>query len=414
MADAKHWSMLKGREKVCKVHKVHKVKSRKMRIGIDIRCLSDGKRTGVEEYTINLLENLFELDKKNQYILFLNSYNDSHFDERIFAQFKNVSVKRFNYPNKLLNFCFWYLRWPHIDKMLGGVDLFFMPNINFVALSAKAKLILTIHDLSYEIFPETFSFKRRAWHHFINPRTLCLRAEKIIAVSDSSRADIISRYGINPKKIERIYNGAPYEMMQLDRNDPKLIEVKEKYHLPFNFIFYLGTIEPRKNIAAIVKAYDQLRSLNNPQLDRYKLVIAGGKGWKIDNILQTMRNAKFTNDIIFTSCILNQDKAATYTLASLFVYPSFFEGFGIPVLEAMRCGVPVITSNCSALPEVVDQGAVMIDPDKPDELYLAMKEVLLNREFHQQLSNQGLRQAVRFNWRTSARETLSIFEKMKG
>ena len=385
-----------------------------MRIGIDIRCLSDGKRTGVEEYTINLLENLFELDKKNQYILFLNSYNDSHFDERIFAQFKNVSVKRFNYPNKLLNLCFWYLRWPHIDKMLGGVDLFFMPNINFVALSPKTKLVLTIHDLSYEIFPETFSFKRRAWHHFINPRSLCRRAEKIIAVSDSTRADIVSRYKINAQKVRRIYNGVPDEMVELDRNDPKLIEVKEKYHLPFNFIFYLGTIEPRKNITAIVKAYDQLRSLNNPQLDKYKLVIAGGKGWKIDNILQTMRSAKFTKDIIFTSCILNQDKAATYTLASLFVYPSFFEGFGIPVLEAMRCGVPVITSNCSALPEVVDQGAVMIDPDKPDELYLAMKEVLLNREFHQQLSNQGLRQAVRFNWRTSARETLAIFEKMKG
>ena len=384
------------------------------RIGIDIRCLSDGKRTGVEEYTINLLENLFELDSKNEYVLFLNSYRDSHFDARIFAQYKNVSVKRFRYPNKLLNFCFWYLRWPHVDKMLGGVDLFFMPNINFVALSQKTKLVLTVHDLSYEIFPETFSLKRRAWHHFINPRGLCERAEQIIAVSDSSRSDIISRYGISQQKVQRIYNGISDEMEQLDRNNPKLIEVKEKYHLPFNFIFYLGTIEPRKNIAAIVKAYDQLRSLNNPQLEKYKLVIAGGKGWKINSILNVMRKAKFTKDIIFTSCITNEDKAAVYTLASLFVYPSFFEGFGIPVLEAMRCAVPVITSNCSALPEVVDAGAVMIDPDKPDELYQAMKEVLLNREFHSQLSQLGLRQAVRFNWRTSGRETLAIFEKLKG
>lgn len=385
-----------------------------MRIGIDIRCLSDGKRTGVEEYTINLLENLFELDNKNQFVLFLNSYHDSHFDARIFSQYKNVTVRRFRYPNKLLNFCFWYLRWPHVDKMLGGVDLFFMPNINFVALSGKTKLVLTIHDLSYEIFPETFSLKRRAWHHFINPRGLCRRADQIIAVSESSKNDIIARYGIREQKVERIYNGIPDEMEQLDRNNPKLIEVKEKYHLPFNFIFYLGTIEPRKNISAIVKAYDQLRSLNNPQLEKYKLVIAGGKGWKINDILDVMRKAKFTKDIIFTSCITNEDKAAAYTLASLFVYPSFFEGFGIPVLEAMRCGVPVITSNCSALPEVIDQGAVMIDPDKPDELYQAMKEVLLNREFHSQLQQQGLRQAVRFNWRTAARETLAIFEKLKG
>lgn len=385
-----------------------------MRIGIDIRCLSDGKRTGVEEYTINLLENLFELDKKNQYILFSNSYRDSYFDARIFSQYKNVTEKRFNFPNKLLNFCFWYLRWPLVDVMLGGVDIFFMPNINFVALSKKTKLVLTVHDLSYEIFPETFSLKRRVWHHFVNSRSLCKQAEKIIAVSDSSRNDIVARYGIIPQKVRRIYNGVPQEIEQLDRNNPKLIDVKDSYHLPFNFILFLGTIEPRKNIPAIVKAYDHLRSLNNPQIDKYKLVIAGGKGWKTEKILDDMRKAKFTDDIIFTSCIVNEDKAAVYTLASLFVYPSFFEGFGIPVLEAMRCGVPVITSNCSSLPEVVDQGAIMIDPDKPDELYLAMKEILLNKDLGEQLSAQGLRQAVRFNWRTSARETLEIFEKMKG
>lgn len=384
-----------------------------MRIGIDIRCLSDGKRTGVEEYTINLLENIFELDKKNEYVLFSNSYHDSHFDARIFSQFKNVKVKQFKFPNKLLNFCFWYLRWPCVDILLGGVDIFFMPNINFIALSKKTKLVLTVHDLSFEIFPETFSAKRRAWHHFVNPRGLCKRADQIIAVSDSTKADIVSRYGIAEQKVQRVYNGISDEIQQLDRNDPKLMEVKERYHLPFNFIFYLGTVEPRKNIPAIVKAFDQLKSLGNPQLDKYKLVIAGGMGWKIKNILDEMRNAKFTQDIIFTSCITNEDKPAVYTLASLFVYPSFFEGFGIPVLEAMRCGVPVITSNGSSLPEVVDQGGLMIDPDKPDELFQAMKEVLLNREFHIQLSEQGARQAVRFNWRTAGRETLGIFEKFK-
>jgi glycosyltransferase involved in cell wall biosynthesis len=297
--------------------------------------------------------------------------------------------------------------------MIGGVDVFFMPNINFIALSKNTKLVLTVHDLSFEIFPETFSFKRRAWHHFINPRKLCRRADTVITVSNSSKSDIVSRYGIVKEKVQRIYNGVSEEMMQLDRNNPQLIEVKEKYHLPFNFIFYLGTIEPRKNISAIVRAYDQLRLLKNSQLDKYKLVIAGGKGWKTDAILDDMRNAKFTNDIIFTSCITNEDKAAVYTLASLFVYPSYFEGFGIPVLEAMRCGVPVITSNCSALPEVVDEGGLLIDPDKPNELFLAMKEVLLNREFHAQLSQKGLRQAVRFNWRTSARETLEVFDTLK-
>lgn len=382
-----------------------------MKIGIDIRCLTDGKRTGVEEYTINLLENIFELDKKNEYILFINSYRDSHFDERIFAQFKNVKVKRFRWPNKLLNFCFWYLNWPNVDKMLGGVDVFFMPNINFISLSSRTKLVLTIHDLSYELFPETFSLKRRLWHGFINPRKLCARADQIIAVSNSTLNDIISKFKVPEEKVIRIYNGVSDEMIELDRNDSKLIEVKERYHLPFNFILYLGTVEPRKNIPAIVKAFDQLRSLNKPDLNKYKLVIAGGMGWKTDEILKYGREARFTDDIIFTSCITNEDKAAVYTLASLFVYPSFFEGFGIPVLEAMRCSVPVITSNSSSLPEVVGSSAIMIDPDKPDELFKAMKEVLLDKELMQHMQFQSPRQAIRFNWRTSARETLEVFAR---
>jgi glycosyltransferase involved in cell wall biosynthesis len=381
------------------------------RIGIDIRCLSDGKKTGVEEYTRSILEQLFELDKKNQYVLFLNSFRESNFDLKVFSRFKNVSVKKFNYPNKFLNFCFWYLRWPYADLMLGGVDIFFMPNINFVALSKKTKLVLTIHDLSYEIFPQTFSAKRRLWHHIINPRKLAQRADKIIAVSQSTKNDIVSRWRISEEKVEVIYNGILADFEELNHNDPKIIKVKEKYHLPFNFIFYLGTVEPRKNIPAIVKAYDHLRELNNPQLDKYKLVIAGAKGWKIKNILSVMRNAKFTDDIIFISNITNEDKAAVYTMASLFVYPSFFEGFGIPVLEAMRCGVPTITSNSSSLPEVVGDGAIMIDPDKPDELYSAMKELLLNRDFYADMQQQALRQAVRFNWKASARELLKIFEK---
>ena len=382
-----------------------------MRVGIDIRCLVEGKNTGVEEYTTNILHRLFELDGKNDYVLFINSWHEPKAQLQQFEKYKNVSVQQFHIPNKLLNFCFWYLRWPQIDKMLGGVDKFFMPNINFVALSKEVKLVLTIHDLSFEIFPETFSFKRRAWHHFINTRSLCQRAEKIITVSDSSKQDLISYYGIDPSKVERIYNAVADDIEQLDRNDPRLMAVKEKYHLPFNFIFYLGTIEPRKNIPAIVAAFDQLKTLQNPQLDKFKLVIAGGKGWGVEKILTKMRKAQKTDDIIFTTCITNQDKAAVYTLASIFVYPSFFEGFGIPVLEAMRCGVPVITSNVSSLPEVVGEGGLMVDPDNPNELYLAMKELLLNKDFYDQLKNKALRQSIRFNWTTSARQLLTILGK---
>jgi glycosyltransferase involved in cell wall biosynthesis len=384
-----------------------------MRIGIDIRCLVDGKRTGVEEYTINVLEQLFERDKSNEYVLFLNSYHESGFDPDTFSQRKNVSVKRFRYPNKILNLFFWYLGWPHVDKMIGGVDVFFMPNINFIGLSRETKLVLTVHDLSFEIMPEAFSLRRRLWHGFINTRKLCQRADRIIAVSESTKADIESIYKISREKITRIYNGAPEDMAQLGRNDPKLIEVKKKYHLPFNFIFYLGTVEPRKNIPSIVAAFDEMKSQNNKELDKFKLVIAGGKGWGIEKIFKVMRQAKYTDDIIYTSCIINEDKAAVLTLSSLFVYPSFFEGFGIPVLEAMKCGVPVITSNVSALPEVVGDSAIMVDPYNPDELLRSMKELLLNRELAQRLSERGKNHAFRFTWKASARELLGVFEELQ-
>jgi glycosyltransferase involved in cell wall biosynthesis len=371
-----------------------------------------GKRTGVEEYTLNVIENLFELDRKNEYVLFINSYREPDFDLKIFEKYKNVSVQQFHIPNKLLNFSFWYFGWPQADKMIGGVDIFFMPNISFIGLSKDVKLVLTVHDLSFEIFPETFSAKRRLWHHILNPRRLCERADKIIAVSESTKNDVVSHYGIEERKVQRIYNGLTDEFGEVDRNDPRLIEIKEKYHLPFNFIFYLGTIEPRKNIPAIVAAYDRLRELKNPQLDKHMLVIAGGKGWKTKNILQTMRDAKFTDDIIFTSCITPEDKAAVYTLATLFVYPSFFEGFGLPVLEAMRCGVPVVVSNSSSIPEVVGSGGIMVDPDRPDELYLAMKELLLDKNFYGAMRENGLKQSIRFNWKTSARELLKVLENM--
>jgi len=383
-----------------------------MRIGVDIRCLVDGKRTGVEEYTVNVLTELFERDQANEYVLFLNSYRKSGFEDEIFAKYKNISVKKFRYPNKVLNLLFWYFGWPHVDKIIGGVDLFFMPNISFIGLSKKVKLVLTVHDLSFEMMPETFSLKRRIWHSFVNPRKLCQRADKIIAVSESTKADIIEQYKIPKEKITRIYNGAPEEMCELNHNNPKLIEVKEKYHLPFNFIFYIGTIEPRKNIPAIVSAFDALKSEGLAEFSKYKLVIAGGKGWKTQKIFEIMRQAKFTDDIIYTSCMLSEDKAAVLTLASLFVYPSFFEGFGIPVLEAMKCNVPVITSNVSALPEIVGDGAIMIDPYNPEELLIAMKELLQSKELAQRMAERGKNHAFRFTWKASARELLGVFEEV--
>lgn len=387
-----------------------------MRIGIDIRCLVEGRRTGVEEYTLNLLLNLFEIDKKNDYILFLNSWKKPAGDFSWTKKYPNVEVKRFNIPNKLLNFLFWYLTWPKIDKMIGGADIFFFPNLIFGAVSKRCKAVNTIHDLSFERYPEYFSLKRRLWHIFINPKKICLRADQIIAVSQSSRSDIISLYKINPKKIEVIYSAVIDKFAPVDRNNASLVKVKEKYGLPYKFILYLGTIEPRKNIVGLVQAYSQLQKFahesGDEELKKYKLVIAGEKGWLGGKIFWEINKAAFKKNIYLISFVSDKDKEYIYNLASLFVYPSFFEGFGFPPLEAMKCGTPVVASNNSSLPEVVGKAGILVDPDKPDEICRAMKEVLADRQFYDKLAREGFEKSQEFDWKKTASSFLGILEKM--
>lgn len=387
-----------------------------MRICIDVRCLMDARRTGVEEYTFNLLFNLLKINQKNQFVLFLNSWKKPTFDFSIFRKYKNVEIRRFRIPNKLLNFSFWYLGWPKIDKMVGNSDVVFMPNIIFGSVSKKTKLILTMHDLSFERYPKHFSWKRRFWHIFINPKKMCRRADKIIAVSDSTRKDLISLYKINSKKIETVYSAVSDEFKIIDRNDKELVKTKEKYKLPYKFMLYFGTIEPRKNIRAVIKAFDKFHNFSfiskNNELLKYKLVLAGEKGWLSQEIFKEIRSARGSKSIYFAGRIPQRDKKYIYNLSSLFVYPSFFEGFGFPPLEAMKCGVPVIASNNSSLPEIVGDGGILIDPDKPDEIYQAMKEILSNRELKEMLIEKGFEKSKEFNWQSTASKYLGIMEKM--
>lgn len=387
-----------------------------MRIGIDVRCLAEGRRTGVEEYTLNLLENLFKLDSKNEYILFFNSFQKTKVDFSWINKFSNVSLKKFNYPNKILNLLFWYINWPKIDQLVGGTDVFFLPNIIFGSFSRKTKLILTVHDLSFERYPETFSWKRRWWHVFINPKKICQKAQKLIAVSDSTKKDLEKIYKISPEKTELIYSGVSEKFKFLDRNNPNLIRIKEKYNLPYKFILYLGTIEPRKNIIGIIRAYNQLQARaekkNIEDIKKINLILAGHSGWLSEEIFTEIRKSKYSKNIFHINYVEDQDKVYLYNLASLFVYPSFFEGFGFPPLEAMSCEIPVISSNNSSLPEVIGKGGILIDPDRPDEIFQAMRAIISSSDLREKLKEEGKLQKNKFNWNKTARETLRLFEKM--
>ena len=362
------------------------------------------------------MDNLFSLDTRNEYVLFFNSFKNSKTDFSWIEKYPNVFLKRSSFPNKLLNFSLWYLNWPKLDQLVGGTDIFFMPNIGFGSVSKKSRLIVTMHDLSFERYPETFSWKRRLWHMFINPKKICWRADKIIAVSESTRNDIIKIYGIDEKKINVVYSGIAEKFCVLDRNDEGLIKVKEKYGLPYKFILYLGTIEPRKNIVGIVRAYNDLQEWakknKSEEFFKYKLIIAGSRGWLSEKIFREISKSEHKEDIGVLNFIQEKDKEFILNLSSLFVYPSLFEGFGFPPLEAMACGVPVIASNNSSLPEVVGNGGALIDPDKPDEIFHAMKEILSGSDLRGNIVAKGLAQAGKFSWEKAAEDFLKMINRM--
>lgn len=250
---------------------------------------------------------------------------------------------------------------------------------------------------------------------FINTRRLALRADRIIAVSDSTKNDLIKLYGMKKDKIRTIHSAVSGRFEVLGRNDAKLVKTKEKCGLPYNFILFLGTIEPRKNIVGAVRAFNAFQEYaaenGRTDLAKYELVIAGESGWQADEIFAEMRNSSYKEKIKLINSVPDEEKPYLYNLASLFVYPSFFEGFGFPPLEAMKCGVPVIVSNNSSLPEVAGGAAVMIDPDRPDEIMQAMKEILTNKELRETLIAKGIEQAKKFSWRKAAEDTLKIIQE---
>jgi len=402
-----------------------------MKIGIDIRPLMDAQYSGVSEYTLNLVKEILKLDASassaranNQYKLFYNSFHD--IKSRL-PEFKsaNVEVIGLNYPNKILNYLYFkLLAYPKIDKLL-DVDLFFMPHLNFIALSPYCKSIITIHDLSFFRFREYFSLKKNLWHYLLNVKNLLNKFDLIIAQSANTKQDIMELCGVKEEKIKVIYSGVGQEFKKLQfsifdfqkniaslylNNDyKKLNEVRKKYDLPEKFILYLGTLEPRKNIEGIIGAYGELRR-KNKELDNIKLVIAGGWGWKSKNILKVWRKSNYKDEIEFLGYVESADKVYLYNLASVFVYPSFYEGFGFPPLEAMACGLPVITSFSSSLPEVVSEAAIMVDPDNINQIAEALKQILTDYELRNDLIKKGLERARQFSWEKTAREYLEVFQ----
>ncbi len=375
-----------------------------MNIGIDARSLLEKERSGVGEYTFQLLDALFDIDKENKYFLFYNSFHSV--DDLLPKKWKNLPNIHFcglHWPNKILNFCFRFLRWPKIDKLMRQkIDILLIPNLNFISLSRGVKKIITVHDLSFLRYPRFFSRKRRLWHWFVNPRKLIRSSKKIIAVSENTKKDIIELCGVASEKVKVIYSGVG-GMVDVSGSEA----IKKKYNLPENFILSLGTLEPRKNIEGLIRAFEIFKASESSDC---KLVIVGPRGWLCKKILARAEKGPARDDIKFINYISPEEKSAFYKLAKLFVYPSFYEGFGFPPLEAAAAGTPVITSTASSLPEIMGEAALMVDPYNPAEIAKVMTECLADENLRSGLILKGKAQAAKFSWERCAREALTTFK----
>ncbi len=407
-----------------------------MRIGIDIRALMEGKTTGVPVYITNLLRTLFVIDKENEYVLFGNSFGPSPFlplpqkGERAGVR-GNVKYKLFRYPNKLFMPSQRFLGWPKIDKMLGGVDLFFSPHWRVAALSKNIPLVVTFHDLSFEVIPEFFTMRQRLWHQFMNYRQAARRAAKIVAVSKNTRQDLIDLYGVPESKIEVIYPGcgnqnSPFTPSFPPKEDPPLAEIKEgeggvhvaeafsavggsafggRTPMNKNYFLYFGTFEPRKNVAAVLEAYEAYYRQSRV---KRPLFLAGSAGWKTKLKIP----ARLRGQIFIKQNTSEAERQRLFADAFGFLFLSFYEGFGFPVLEAASVGLPVISSFATSLSEIASDFALLVNPFRPSQVAEAMLALEEDERLYQSLKNKGLQAAKEFTWEKTAKQTLELFKRI--
>ncbi|WP_083810054.1 glycosyltransferase family 4 protein [Methanothermococcus okinawensis] len=269
----------------------------------------------------------------------------------------------------------------------------------------KPKKILTVYDLTPLLYSETHKKSKVLMHKYLFPLIL-KNSNKIISISHHTKQDIIKYFKIPEDKIKVIHLAANENYKPL--KEKEINEVKQKYNLNYPFILYVGGLEPKKNIPTLLKALYKLKK----QGINHKLILTGVKRWKYKSIFETIEKLNLQKDVIFTGYVPDEDLPALYNAADLFVYPSLYEGFGLPPLEAMACGTPVITSNTSSLPEVVGDAGIMINPYNVDELAKAMNEVLTNEGLREELSKKGLERAKLFSWKKCAEEHLKVYEEV--
>lgn len=377
-----------------------------MYIGLDLRPLEQAEQTGVGVFTRDLAETLVNTLADHTLIGFANKGSK-----------KLTTLPQFSshLPTKLLNTSLLVTHRPQLDKLLQkkanlqqSLDFFISPNSHFTNISQNTRHILVIHDIAFTLFKEFYTAKQRLWHQLVNPqKQSSVPNTHLVVPSHNTKRDIVDYWGIAPEKITVIYPGTP-----LTKTKPATTEnIRQKYALPSRFILSLGTNEPRKNTLALLQAYEKaVGKLPLP----YALVIAGATGWKNKVVEYYVNQSPAKKNIHMIGYVNEEDKETLLRETSLCVYPSFYEGFGFPVLEAIQAGVPVITSNRSSLMEIVGSAGYTINPHHPEEITNGIVYLLTDTRLRDSLIAKGKTEAALFSWKKAGEEWLHLLEKLKG
>lgn len=369
-----------------------------MKIGIDAsRAVNE--EAGIGRYTREVVSRLVDQATEDDFKLFFTYIRDKgrkkQWIDDIRSHRDNVETKVSPIPGQLKEWL-WGQKWWGIQRLMPGAQVIFAPSFFEAAVGEKTPQVVMMHDLSHALFPDQRGeevSKRLTERN----RAIAKIAARIIAPSEATKTDLVKLFGVDSKIIRVIPEGYNHFFT----------EIPEMERQPF-FLF-LGTISPRKNLVGILEAYARLPKNIR---DEYSLKIAGVEGWNTGEIYETFERLGLKDRVKFLGHVSDEELRALYNQAAAFLFPSLHEGFGIPILEAMACGCPVVTSNVSSLPEVAGEAALLIDPKRADELAQAMTRVVSEPKLWARLHRAGLERVKEFLWETTATLTLAVIHEV--
>ncbi len=385
------------------------VKRSIMRIAFDGQLFLKGNKTGIAWNAHNLISELVKYPE-NQCIIQCFTYKCTEEYRKILHEYQKMGcrIERCRWFRYVWYQYLWMiLPVPYRCFFFSQVDLTQFFNYA-VPPGVREKSVTIIHDMAYKSCPDTVQLKTRIWLKWSMKRS-CKHADRIITVSEFSKREICKYLQVRKDKVTVIPNAVDHTIFHPNYTESQIQQVLSKYKIERNYFLYLGTIEPRKNLERLIGAYEKLYRKDK---DIPQLVLAGGKGWLCESIYKKAHRLVLKQKIIFTGYVKQEESPALMCGARVFVFPSLYEGFGMPPLEAMACGTPVIVSNTAALPEVVGDAGILVNPQKENEICRAMKEMLTDDRSRERYRELGLKRAGQFTWANAAAKLMKVYQSM--